>query len=99
MKVTKYFIEGQDAGRKGLINVCRYKKPENIAEFSKGWESVSREYSVMSRGSGAPQFHEWGTLAECEARSITLATVDRSRRFYVVNGQTGEEVIYKAFNE
>lgn len=99
MKVTKYFIEGQLAARKGCINVCRYRKPENIAEFSKGWESVDRSYCVMSRGVGVPSFHEYGTRAECEARSITLAVLDRARRYYVVDAATGEEVIYKAFNE
>ena len=100
MQATKYYIEGQQAARSGFVRTCRYVKPENVEEFNRGYDSVDRSHTILSRSpGGAVDVHGVGTLAECQDRAVTLGTADRTRRYYVANMATGEEVIYKAFNE
>lgn len=100
MQVTKFYIEGQQAARSGFVRACRYVKPENVEEFNKGYDSVDRSHSILSRSPrGVVEVHGVGSLAECQDRAVTLGTADRSRRYYVANTATGEEYIYKAFNE
>lgn len=94
MQVSKYYIEGQQAARNGAINASRYKDPEAVAEFSKGWESVSRDYGVLYRTHDHKfkEFAAFGTLRECEDLAVTLGARDRSHVYFVVDAKTGKEI-------
>jgi hypothetical protein len=91
---TKYFIEGVQAAASGLGPVSRYKKPENIAEFMKGYESVSRDAMVLrfesnpvgkskNSYSEAPDVVYVGTVKQCNDRLVMLQQKDRSGFFKV----------------
>lgn len=94
MQVSKYYIEGQQAARKGAINAPRYKNPLAAAEFSKGWESVSRDYGVLYRTADHKfkGFAAFGTQRECEDLAVTMAARDRSHVYFVVDTKTGKEI-------
>ncbi|URC22283.1 hypothetical protein CHUUTOTORO_01980 [Serratia phage vB_SmaM-ChuuTotoro] len=91
---TPAYQYGVKCARQGIIMKSHYSKPENVAAFVAGWQSVDRSHAAVITDpiDGEISVIHVGTKRECEDGAATYQARHPGARVRVVAGKDVKKI-------